>query len=222
MMQFLYEDEFLVAIDKPAGWVVHPTPLARDAMACLPMVRDQLGYQVFPVHRLDRGTSGVLLFAKTQEMASRMGELFRTRQIQKVYCAVVRGFTADEMQIDSPVVDAQSGVARAAQTQLRTLAKLEHPRPLGRYQSARFSLVELLPKTGRQHQLRRHMAHIRHPIIGDATHGDCKQNRYFQAEFGVGRLLLFACELRFFQPYSGLEVTIKAPLIQDLSRIFTF
>lgn len=219
----LYQDEYLVAIDKPAGLLVHRTALARkERWFAMQMLRDQIGQHVYPLHRLDRPTSGVLLFALSSEIAAQMAEQFETHTIEKEYLAVVRGWLSQTGRLDYPLKEEldkttdgkarQDKEAQEAVTNYQPLALLELPVPVGRYQTARYSLMALQPETGRKHQLRRHLAHLRHPIIGDTTHGDGRQNRAFTAITGCSRLMLHAQSLRFQHPVLKKNVHVQAPI----------
>lgn len=207
----LYEDDALVAIDKPSGLLAHRQPGAPREPAALQCVRDQVGCRVHLVHRLDRATSGVLLLAKSPEVASAMGRALTRGDVRKTYEAIVRGWAPQVATIDYPLVHEERKVEQSAVTQLRRLATAEIAVPVGRYATARYSLVELRPQTGRTHQLRRHMAHLRHPIVGDVRHGDGAHNRLFRTQFESHRLLLFATELAFEHPHGGHPVTVRAP-----------
>ena len=211
----LYSDDYFVAINKPRGILVHRTGISEDRVFVLQLLRDQLGgAHVFTTHRLDRGTSGVLIFGKTQEAARHLGEQFMGKTIEKKYLAVVRGWTDETGTIDYPLADKETGRGLLdAVTHYTCLGKSEINAPIGlRYPTARFSLVTAEPETGRRHQIRKHFAHIHHPIIGDKRHGDVKQNTYFREKFGMTRMLLHASELAFQHPVSGQSVRITAPL----------
>lgn len=217
----MYQDAQLVAIDKPAGLLVHRTGLdAGETRFAVQLLREQIGRPVWPAHRLDKGTSGVLLFTLDAATAGALGASFDGGQgVAKTYRAVVRGWPADEGLIDHPLTrlpdDARATRALPAQparTRWRTLARLALPVAHGAFAQTRCALVELTPETGRRHQLRRHMKHIAHPIIGDATHGKGPLNRALAGWLGVRRLWLHACALRLPHPASGEWLTIRAPL----------
>lgn len=230
-LSILYQDDFLIAVDKPSGLLVHRSWIAREAQEfALQRVRDQINQRVYPVHRLDRPTSGILLFAKDPETARLMMPLFSGRQVEKTYHAVVRGYLNDgtldyplQEELDK-IADAQANPDKAAQeaiTHYRCLERIELPVAVGkRYPSSRYSLMELTPLTGRKHQLRRHMSHLRHPIIGDTRHGDGRHNRFFREQFGLQRLLLAATGLRFSHPHTKSAVHIELPIPDDLLRVF--
>lgn len=220
MLPILHHDSHLVAINKPSGLLVHRSAIAPDRVTCMSILRDQLGAWVYPVHRLDRGTSGALLFALDPDTARRLNAMFAARNIDKSYLATVRGYAPESGEIDSPLSDSEGGEPVEALTNYQRLAGVELPFPVGRYQTARYSLLRLRPATGRMHQLRRHMAHIRHPIIGDTVHGEGRHNRLFREKFGIWRLLLHAESLRFRHPVTGEEITIKAPLTEELKELF--
>jgi tRNA pseudouridine65 synthase len=209
----LYEDDSLIAIHKPSGILVHRTPMSEDRVFVLQELRKQIGQHVFAIHRLDRGTSGVLLFAKSEDIARQMNHAFAQRKVDKKYLAIVRGWVEEKAHIDYPLTDEETGKLRAqeAQTSFVRLAQSEIDHAIGlRYQTARFSLIELVPHTGRRHQIRKHMAHLRHPIIGDKRHGDVKHNTYFAAHFGISRMLLHAYSLQFTHPTDELLIQIRA------------
>ena len=212
-LPILYRDDRLVAIHKPPGVLVHRTGLAsRDERFLLQELRDQLGCRVYPLHRLDRATYGVLLFALSPETAAALGPAFGSGGVHKVYWAVVRGWTQPEGTIDHPVRDRDTrGAPRAAQTRFRRLAQVELPVAVDRYPSSRYCLVEARPQSGRRHQLRAHFKHIHHPIIGDTSYGNGRHNRFFRERLGMGRLLLHARALGFRHPMGGAWVEIDCP-----------
>lgn len=214
----LHRDEQLVAIDKPPGLLVHRSDLDRgEHRFAVQLLRDQIGQPVHPVHRLDRGTSGVLLFALDAATARDLGRQFESGGVAKRYLAVVRGWPDASGTIDHalvPDLDERAGIglrdAQAAVTRYRCLATIELPHAVDRHPSSRYALVELEPLTGRRHQLRRHMKHIAHPIIGDATHGKGVHNRFFRDVLGCDRLLLACVELRLRHPGSGEALVLTS------------
>ncbi|KLU15807.1 MULTISPECIES: tRNA pseudouridine(65) synthase TruC [Xenorhabdus] len=221
MLEIIYQDEHIVAVNKPAGWLVHRSWLARhETVFVMQTLRDQIGQHVFPVHRLDKPTSGVLLMALSSDVARALSQQFEFHEIQKTYHAVVRGYVEGDDIIDYALMEQLDKIAdkfadtdRAAQpavTSYRSLANAECPVEIGRYPTSRFSLLELMPKTGRKHQLRRHMAHIRHPIIGDTTHGDLRQNRGVVKYYQTGRLMLHASHLQLKHPVTGENLLLTA------------
>jgi tRNA pseudouridine65 synthase len=216
-VRILYRDEHLVAVDKPPGLLVHRTRLAaEEGDALLQRVRDALGRQVYAVHRLDRPTSGLVLFGLTAEAGRRLSTLFETRRIAKGYLAVVRGYlgTPEEPAgvIDYPLRDAPELPPRSAATRYRSLARVELPHAIGRFPGSRYTLVAVAPQTGRTHQIRRHFHHISHPIVGDTTHGEGRHNRLFRHLYGCERLLLHAAWLAFEHPIGGTPLRLEAPL----------
>ncbi len=222
-MRILYQDNYLVAVDKPPGLLVHRTGLdAGETQFALQLLRDQLGRPVWPAHRLDKGTSGVLLFALDAGTARGLGPAFEASdQVRKTYQAVVRGWPPESGLIDHPLQrmddDARAGrtPVQDAQTRYRTLERYELPLPQGDFPTTRCALVELQPLSGRRHQLRRHLKHIAHPIIGDATHGKGPLNRALAALLGAQRLWLHALRLELAHPVHGTALPIKAPLGPD-------
>lgn len=222
MLNILYQDQNLIAVDKPAGLLVHRTGLAQDqnqAQFLLQLLRDQIGQKVFPVHRLDRPTSGVIIFALSSEVATQLSEALQTDSASKTYWAIVRGWLAAEGVVDHPVKDPDTGKApKDGITQFRCLERFELPQPVDRYPVARYSLVELHPKTGRRHQLRQHLKHLSHPMIGDTSYGKSVHNRFFQEKLAVNRLLLHAKSLYFIHPKTQKAWFIEAPLDQQWIR----
>ena len=218
-LEILYQDDRLVAINKPHGLLVHKSPIAADASEfAVQLLRDQLGQKVFPVHRLDRKTSGVLLFALDPEMNTLMQTAFMDRKVDKTYLALVRGFTLDSGSIDYPLMDSR-GRSFEAQTHYSTLQRFEIPVPFGKHITSRYSLVEVKPETGRMHQIRKHFAHILHPIIGDRPHGCNKQNKLFLEKWNMNTMLLHAQELRFVHPESGSAIVLQAEMSVDFDRV---
>ena len=218
--EILYEDEHLIAINKPPGILVHRSRLSEDKVFVLQLLRDQIGQRLFPAHRLDRGTSGVLLFGKSAEAASALGEQFMDKSLEKKYIALVRGFVQEEATIDYPLADEESGKGLVpAITHYKKLQQVTVDMAIGlRYSTARFSLVEIYPETGRRHQIRKHFAHLRHPVISDPRHGDVKHNKYFREQFGITRLLLHAVELKIAHPVSNEILTLKAAPDEEFLR----
>ncbi|QIM63373.1 tRNA pseudouridine(65) synthase TruC [Pasteurellaceae bacterium Orientalotternb1] len=231
VLDILYQDDELVAINKPAGMLVHRSWLDKhETVFAMQTLRDQLGQHVFPIHRLDRPTSGVLLFALNNEMARMMSQQFEQHQIEKSYLAVVRGYLLGEDRIDYPlkvqldkIADkfSQEKEAQQAITNYRSLATVEMPYPAGKFATARYSLVQLFPKTGRKHQLRRHLKHLFHPIIGDTNYGDLHQNRALTANTGCDRLFLHSNQLQFTHPKTLQKISIKAPLDAQWQQLFS-
>ena len=207
--ELIFEDEFLFAINKPAWWVVH-RGLAHDAQVIVDVLKTCFqGNQVYPLHRLDRQTSGTLLFARSSYMAKEMQRLFESAMIQKKYISLVRGICPSRGLIDSPVPQKEGGQRVAAQTDYVKIASVETlPRAV--------SLVLAFPHSGRFHQIRRHLKHINHPIIGDANYGKGPLNREFKLRYGLERMALHATSVTFTHPVTGTEVTIPAPLPTDL------
>lgn len=222
MLEILYEDQELVVINKPAGLLVHKTTLAYgEEENALIQLRDQIGSWVAPVHRLDRATSGCLLFAKSESVLPKLQSMFMERDIEKTYRCLVRGIPAKkEGLIDHPLRSERSGKLQEAQSKYKVLAETEQPfNSTGRYPTSRYSLLEIELLTGRTHQIRRHLAHIRHYILGDKKHGDNKQNQYFEMYFGLKHLLLHAWHLQFTHPTSGEILSVNCDLPPHFKQI---
>ena len=230
MLPILYQDKHIVAIDKPSGLLVHRSKIARsENRFALQMIRDQIGQHVYPVHRLDKPTSGVLIMGLSSVVASRLTDQFTKKLIQKKYVALVRGYTLDKGTIDYALKEEldkmtdrkaqQDKPAQSAITHYKTLWKGEVSIAVGRYPTARYSLVSLTPETGRKHQIRRHMKHIFHPVVGDTSHGDGKHNTMFREQFDLRRLLLVAKELNLTHPVTGRPIQLKASLGEGFEKI---
>ncbi len=230
-LDILFQDEHLVAVNKPSGLFVHRSFLDRhEKFFALQLVRDMVGQYVYPLHRLDRPTSGVLLFALSEEVARRMGQAFSDKTIQKTYYALTRGHLTEHGQVDHPLKEKLDKIgdkyvnadkpAQEAVTDYESLATATLPIPLGKFPSIRYSLIKLKPHTGRRHQIRRHLAHLRHPIIGDINYGDNKQNPFFAKHFALKRLMLHAKSLQFMHPITEEEITITAPIDEHWLEIF--
>lgn len=210
----IYDDADLLAVDKPAGLAVHRSRMvARDEVYLIDRLREQVGGTLHLANRLDRATSGLLLVARTREVAAALGEQLMSRRVAKTYLAIVRGWPDDEGVIDYPLtVGSMTGERKPAQTRWRTLARAEVPIALGRYPQQRYALLELTPETGRYRQLRRHLHHVHHPIIGDSTLGRGEHNRLFRQHFRSHRLLLHAWRLSLVHPTNGQMLELEAPL----------
>jgi tRNA pseudouridine65 synthase len=217
-LPILYRDDTIVVVNKPSGLLVHRSPIDRhETRFAVQLLRDQLGRHVFPVHRLDKGTSGALAFALDKATATALAEQFAGKQVRKTYVAVVRGWPQAQGVIDHPLDAVQDAYAPAAdaapkpcRTVYRVLATVELPVRVDRYPTSRYALVELEPETGRRHQLRRHLAHLSHPIVGDSTYGKGRHNRLFAERYGVRRLLLACTGLEFTHPATGATVCVQA------------
>ncbi|HUH19068.1 pseudouridine synthase [Albibacterium sp.] len=219
MLEIVYQDEYLIAINKPHGLLVHRSSIARNAKEfALQLLKAQIGKYVSPVHRLDRKTSGVLLFALEKDVEIAMHQKFMKGEVEKKYLAIVRGYSPDQMEIDYPLLK-ENGMMQEAFTEFKTLERAELEIPLGKHATSRYSLIEAKPKTGRMHQLRKHFAHIFHPIIGDRKHGCNKQNRFFKEQWDMTTMLLHASSLRFKHPITEEDIYISAPVQDEFKRV---
>ena len=219
LLPILYRDAFLAAIDKPSGMLVHRTRIAPDRVTAMNRLRDQLDRWVYPVHRIDRKTTGVLLFALDPETARRLGEAFSERAMRKVYLTVVRGWVLENGVIDHPLKDPSNGRKLEARSTYRRIGLVELPYAVGPYQTARYSMVAVEPHSGRWHQVRRHMRHIAHPVVGDSTHGEIRQNRLFRDRVQVDAMLLHAARLEFSHPRWAHPVRLSAPLPDPFRKV---
>jgi len=230
-LPILYRDDWLVAVSKPAGLLVHRSELdAEHSEFLLQSLRDQLGQHLYPVHRLDKPTSGALLFALDSDTARLLSEQFSGDSIDKRYLAIVRGWTDESGIIDYPLVplrdhprekgrDLPPKPAQPARSDYRRLASAELPQAVGRYPTARYSLLEVRLHSGRRRQIRRHLKHIFHPVVGDSSHGDGAHNRFFREHLDCPRLLLHARSLELAHPHSGDRLRIDAPLCGAMARV---
>ncbi|GLQ32267.1 pseudouridine synthase [Litoribrevibacter albus] len=220
-LAILYQDEYLVVVNKPAGMLVHRGERdSENRPILLQTLREQLGQRVYPVHRLDRMTSGAITLALNSETASLMVEQWRVRTVEKRYLAVVRGYMPDEVHLDyamAPPIDKfkknpKPKPVQEAITDFYCLGQVEIPVEIDKYPQSRYSLIEALPKTGRKHQIRRHLKHLSHPIIGDTRYGKGKHTQYFRDHMACNQMLLHAWQLSFQHPYSKQTLSLTAPL----------
>jgi len=227
----IYRDQWLLVVHKPAGLLVHRSPIDRhETEFALQYARAMNGGEhVYPVHRLDRPTSGLLVFARDPQTASMLGKAMMAGEVSKTYVAMVRGWTPEQGFIDHPLREEpedrrrkeEPQPVREARTRYRRLAATEIPVKIEGYATSRYSLVALHPETGRQHQLRRHMKHISHPIIGDANHGRGRHNRYFAERFGQGRLMLAATGMTFRHPVTSERLQLNAEPEASFLQVLT-
>ena len=223
-LEIIYEDDYLLCVSKPNNILVHHAYHSRnvaDEDSLLQLIFKFKNYKVYPIHRLDRKTSGIILLAKQKEYVSKFQELFTNNEIQKKYFGVVRGFSPDSKTIDSPVKGRDANVHKEALTYLKTLENITLNIPVKPYDSSRYSLVQLSPKTGRMHQLRVHSNKISHPLIGDSKYGDKNHDMMFDENFGWKNLFLHAGKLEFKHPFTSEELILKASFPDDWLALFT-
>jgi len=222
---FLFREHELLGINKPAGAPVHGSRILEGQPETLmTMVRKHEGRLVHAVHRLDRPVSGVMLFTGNKQLLAQMGQEFEHRRVKKCYLAVVRGWSGSDGTISHPLLPPRDerkadSVAREAVTRYKRLAQVEIPFPVHPYPASRYSLLALYPETGRRHQLRRHMKHISHHLIGDTTYGRGEHNRLFREKFTCHRLLLHAWWLEFRHPANNKWIRIQAPLDDEFNAV---
>jgi len=221
LIDIVYEDEALLAVNKPAGLLVHRSQIAADEKDfLLERLQQQLGSTLYLAHRLDRATSGVVLLAKSREIAGELGKAFMGRNVCKRYLAVVRGWPDAAGLIDYPLPDVRERSPRkAALTRWRTLATATVPIALGKYAEQRYALIEAQPETGRYRQIRKHLHHVSHHLVGDTSHGRGDHNRLWRMHFGMHRMLLHAWQLELLHPVSGAALTLCAPLDETWQRV---
>ncbi|MFT6748345.1 MAG: tRNA pseudouridine65 synthase [Flavobacterium sp.] len=223
VLPIIYEDEFIICVNKPNNMLVHHAYHSRnvaDETSLLQLILDEKGIKVYPIHRLDRKTSGIMLLAKKTEYVSKFQELFLSDAIQKTYYGVLRGFSPASKTIDSPVKGRDSNVHKEALTYLKTLGQVTLDIPVKPYESSRYSLVELSPKTGRMHQLRVHSNKISHPLIGDTKYGDKNHDIMFEEKFGWKNLFLHAGKLAFTHPFLSEKLLLIAVFPKDWISLF--
>ncbi|MGL1889707.1 MAG: pseudouridine synthase [Reichenbachiella sp.] len=217
--EILYQDEHLVAINKPNGIMVHRSKLAgRDEKFVLQELRNQIDQHVYPAHRIDKKTSGVLLFTLTPDCLSKIRIQFEEKTVQKEYLSIVRGFTDERGTIDYALMS-EKGKSQEAVTHYETLQTSEIDLAYGKHQTSRYSLLKVIPETGRMHQIRKHFAHIFHPIIGDRPHGCNKQNKLFLNKWGMDKMLLHANKLTIKHPVTDQFITFQADLPLEFNRM---
>lgn len=220
-IEILHEDADLLAVNKPAGLLVHRSKIANDETDfLLDRIAAQTAATLFLAHRLDRATSGVVLLAKSREVAGELGRLFMARDVTKRYLAVVRGWPEPEGAIDYPLPDVREHSPRKpALTRWRTLATATLPIEMGRYPEQRYALIEALPETGRYRQIRKHFHHVSHHIVGDTSHGRGDHNRLWRIHLGMHRMLLHAWRIEFAHPRHGERLRVEAPLDAVWQRV---
>lgn len=215
-------DQSLIAINKPAGLLVHKSAIDfHEQHNAQEILQRQITSEVFPAHRLDKPTSGVLLFALNKETASDLAQKFQNHEVYKDYIAIVRGHTDNTGSVDNPVrdKDAPKKPKKQAITHYQTLARITLPFAVDQYPEARYSLLKLRPESGRRHQLRQHMKHISHPIIGDTSYGKTVHNRFFKQQLQCARLLLHARGLQFTHPHNGEKISLSAAYDESFKRV---
>jgi len=221
-IRIYYQDDHLVVIEKPAMFQVHtPVSYAQEGKTVRKnnvqlLLKKQLDKEIFTIHRLDRATSGVMMFSLSSEFASQIQKKFLAKEVKKTYVCLVRGWTEDSGIIDQALSkNLDDGAMLDAVTEYETLYRFELPVSLGKYEKERYSLVKVHPITGRTHQIRRHFRSISHPLIGDTVHGDGKHNRLWRGLFkkpgGDANYL-------FLKAYS---LELKHPITDELLKFKT-
>lgn len=222
-LEILFEDDYCVIVNKPNNVLTHYSYYSRNIKTdiLVDLLKEHFGYELYPVHRLDRKTSGVILVAKDKKYIPKFQELFNSQNIQKKYISIVRGFVEEKITIDSPVKNPDTKVYKEALTICEPINSKELDIAVQPYNSSRYSLVNLTPKTGRMHQLRIHMNKISHPIVGDYKYGDRFHNRNFEDNFNCNNMFLHAYLLGFKHPFTSEELKIKAPLPKNWIYVFS-
>jgi tRNA pseudouridine65 synthase len=219
-MDILFEDDSFLIVNKPHRMLVYPTPIAKNCHWFATKELEKLGYtNLHTIHRLDRPTSGVLLFGKNKEIARKISLIFKNHEIKKTYLCLVRGYTEESGLIENALKKDGEGVLQDASTRFKTLEKQNVDIEISKYPQSRFSFLEVVPNTGRMHQIRRHFAHIRHPILGDRRYGDRHYNRFMKDEMQIDNLMLHAYSLEFKHPNTDENLKIIAPIPQVMREI---
>lgn len=220
-LAIIYRDESLVAVHKPAGLLVHRSDIDRhETRFAVQLLREQIGQPVFPVHRLDKATSGLMLFALDSESCQQLMTQFAESKVDKRYWAIVRGWPAEQGVIDHPLTrikdpydkPRQKFEPQEALTEFKRLQTFRLPIAIDRYPEARYALVEAKPQTGRRHQIRRHLKHISHPIIGDVRYGKGNHNRLLREQLGIERMLLACTAMAFKHPRTNERLPLECPV----------
>ena len=222
-LEIIYQDNYCLLVTKPNNVLVHHAHHSRnkiDEESLIQLIENQFGKRYYPIHRLDRKTSGIILLASKREYVASFQALFTNNEIQKIYYGVVRGFSQEHLIIDSPVKGRDALVYKDAETQLKLLDKIILEIPVKPYKSSRYSLVELKPKTGRMHQLRIHMNKVSTPLINDAKYGDKNHDLMYAEQFGWRNLFLHAGSLEFIHPFTNQKLTLKSSFSEDWIQLF--
>ncbi len=222
-LEIVYQDEYIVCVSKPNNVVVHHARHSRnvvDEKSLLQLLEEQLGEKLYPVHRLDRKTSGIILLTRETKFVSEFQKLFTDNAITKTYYGLVRGHAPEKLVIDSPVKGRDANVHKDAETLLETIHKITLDIPVKPYDTSRYSLVKLTPKTGRLHQLRIHTNKISHPLIGDPKYGDKNHNIMYQENFNCENLFLHAKNLEFVHPFSKEKLSLSVSFPKDWELLF--
>lgn len=221
-IEIVFEDEYLVVANKPNNFIIHQSHYARNIKepTLLDFLEAQLGYPIYPVHRLDRKTSGIIVLLKDKQFVAQFQALFTANSIQKTYYAIVRGFSNESGIIDSPVKNDDTGVYKDALTHYESVANIELAIPVHPYEHSRYSLMKLKPQTGRMHQLRKHLNKINHPIVGDYKYGDRFHNRMFETQFDCIYMFLHAYSIAFVHPITNKKLELTAKFPSDWLKIF--
>jgi len=222
-LEIIYQDNYCLLVTKPNNVLVHHAHHSRnkiDEVSLIQLIENQFGKRYYPIHRLDRKTSGIILLASKREYVASFQALFTNNEIQKIYYGVVRGFSQEHLIIDSPVKGRDALVYKDAETQLKLLDKIILEIPVKPYKSSRYSLVELKPKTGRMHQLRIHMNKVSTPLINDAKYGDKNHDLMYAEQFGWRNLFLHAGSLEFIHPFTNQKLTLKSYFSEDWIQLF--
>ena len=222
-LEIIYQDNYCLLVTKPNNVLVHHAHHSRNKIeeeSLIQLIENQFGKRYYPIHRLDRKTSGIILLASKREYVASFQALFTNNEIQKIYYGVVRGFSQDNKIINSPVKGRDALVYREAETHLNCLDKIELNIPVKPYDSSRYSLVQLKPKTGRMHQLRIHMNKVSTPLINDAKYGDKNHDLMYAKQFGWKSLFLHAGSLEFIHPFTNKKLILKSSFSEDWVQLF--
>ncbi len=218
-IELLWQDNYIGLINKPANLIIHRTAISSDRDTLVSRLQEQFENPPVPVHRLDRPVSGLLMGAFDTETASALSRSFREGEVDKRYIAIVRGIPEESGEITIALKNSRTLEMQESRTTYRKLASIELPLPSRKYPKTRYSLIEASPKTGRFHQIRRHLARIGYPIIGDTSHGDTFCNHQFEREFGIEGLMLHSYSINFMHPVEKVEKNFFCPLRNEMEQI---
>lgn len=218
----LFRDDYILIINKPTGLLTHRSKLSSDRDSVVDQLKQSFQSAPSPVHRLDRATSGLIICAFDSETASILGDSFSSGAVHKKYEAVVRGYTEPLGEIDRPLSKDGEGELQESFSEFRRLGTCEIPVANNKYKTSRYSHIEVSPRTGRFHQIRRHMAGIGHPIVGDTSHGDLRHNRLIANYWGNDRLLLHCRSLEFLHPRTGEKMFVQTELPNSMGAIVKY
>ena len=206
-IEILYQDEDIVAVNKPSGIIVHPWKECADKVSLMKMVKETTGKWVYPVHRLDRPVSGVIFFAFSSESANNLKIALESSSSMKIYLGLCKGVLKESGIINYPLKNQARTTSKASSTAFWPITS-----------NGFITLVKFRIMTGRYHQIRRHCSAMSHQLIGDSKYGKGRINRFYKENFGLNRLFLHCMGTKLFLP-NEKQLEIAAPLPDDLNSV---